>query len=84
MKNEFIATVINEFVYYYKALTARDYLGEYRSRLFFLGEKITVTQGGKTYIAKAVDIDDMCHLIVETDTGERKTLFAGEITVKMK
>ena len=83
-KNEFIAEVINEFVHYYNNLTEREYLGEYRSRLFFLGQEVTVTQGTETYIAKAVDVDDMCHLIVETDAGERKTLFAGEITVRSK
>ena len=83
-KNEFIAGVINEFVHYYNNLTAREYLSEYKSRLFFLDQEVTVTQGVETYIAKAVDIDSMCHLIVETDSGERKTLFAGEITVKPK
>ena len=81
-KNEFIAEVINNFVGYYKKLTAREYLGEYRERLFFIGETVRVTQGDSSYEAKAVDIDDMCHLIVKTDSGETKTLFAGEITVR--
>lgn len=81
-KNEFIAEIINSFVTYYKNLIAREYLGEYRERLFFIGETVRVTQGDSSYEAKAVDIDDMCHLIVKTDSGETKTLFAGEITVR--
>ena len=81
-KNEFIAEIINNFVAFYKKLTDREYLGEYRERLFFIGETVRVTQGDSTYEAKAVDIDDMCHLIVKTDSGEIKTLFAGEITVR--
>lgn len=81
-KNEFIAEVINIFVSYYKNLTDKEYLREYRSRLFFIGETVRVTRGDDTYEAKAVDIDDMCHLIVETDIGEMQTLFAGEITVR--
>ena len=81
-KNEFIAEIINIFAGYYKNLTARKYLNEYRKRLFFIGETVRVTHGDNTYEAKALDIDDMCHLIVETDTGEKRTLFAGEITVR--
>ena len=81
-KNEFIAEIINNFVTYYKKLTDREYLKEYRERLFFIGETVRVAQSESVYEARAVDIDDMCHLIVETDRGEMKTLFAGEITVR--
>ena len=81
-KNEFIAEVINVFIDYYKNLTDKIYLREYRERLFFLGETVRITQADTTYEATAVDIDDMCHLIVETTDGERKTLFSGEITVR--
>lgn len=81
-KNEFIAEIINRFVAHYKKLRFREYLREYRERLFFIGETVRVTQGESSFEAKAVDIDDMCHLIVKTDSGETKTLFAGEITVR--
>lgn len=81
-ENEFIGELINKFVAYYKRLSDRKYLEEYRRRLFFIGETVRVTQGEDSYEARAVDIDDMCRLIVETDNGERKTLFAGEITVR--
>lgn len=81
-KNEFIAEIINRFVAHYKKLRFREYLREYRERLFFIGETVRVTQGECSFEAKAVDIDDMCHLIVKTDSGETKTLFAGEITVR--
>ena len=82
LKNEFIAEIINLFIHYYKNLTAKEFLGVYREKLFFIGETVSITQGDSSYEAKAVGIDDMGHLIVETRTGERKTLFAGEITVR--
>lgn len=84
IKNHLIGEVINRFVYYYQNLSAKEYLAEYRKRLFFLGEKITVTEGDKTYPAEAVDIDDMCHLVVKTKSGEEKILFGGEISIKPK
>lgn len=82
LKNEFIAEIINVFTDYYDALPAREYLDEYRNRLFFLGEDIRVTRGDESFVARAVDIDSMCHLIVERDSGEIQTLFVGEITVR--
>lgn len=82
IKNHLIGEVINRFIYYYQNLIKKEYLNEYRKRLFFLGENITVVEGDKTYTAKAVDIDDMCHLIAKTEAGEIKTLFGGEISIR--
>ena len=82
IKNHLIGEVINRFIYYYRHLSEKKYLREYRKRLFFLGEEITVIEAGKTYTATALDIDDMCHLIVKTDTGEEKTLYSGEISIR--
>ena len=84
IKNHLIGEVINRFLYYYQNLTEKEYLSEYRKRLFFIGEDITVIEGDKTYTAKAIDIDDMCHLFIETETGEKKTLFGGEISIRPK
>lgn len=82
IKNHLIGEVINRFIYYYRNLPKKEYLTEYRKRLFFLGEDVTVVEGDKTYAAKAVDIDDMCHLIVKNEAGEMKTLFGGEISIR--
>ncbi len=84
IKNHLIGEVINRFIYYYHSLPEKEYLSEYRKRLFFIGEEITVIEADKTYIAEALDIDDMCHLIVKTETGEKKALFGGEISIKPK
>jgi len=84
IKNHLIGEIINRFIYYYRNLTRREYLQEYRKRLFFLGEEITVITSDETYTAKAVDIDDMCHLVVKTKDSGTKTLFGGEISIKPK
>ena len=84
IKNALIAQIANGVVFFYKYLQKRLFIPEYKKRLFFLGEEITVTQGNETYKATAVDIDSMCHLIVKTPDGVEKTLHSGEISIKLK
>lgn len=84
IKNRLIAEIINRFVYYYRNLPKKEYLSSYRDRIFFLGEEITIMEADKTYSATAMDIDDMCHLIVALPDGKTKCLFSGEISIKAK
>ena len=83
IKNALIAQIANGVVFFYKYLQKRLFIPEYKKRLFFLGEEITVTQGNETYQATAVDIDSMCHLIVKTADGKERTLHSGEISIKL-
>ena len=83
IRNELIAEIINSFIYYYRRLPDNSYITQYRKRLFFLGQQITVTQGDTSFTATAVDVDNMCRLIIERN-GERQLLNAGEISVKIK
>ncbi len=84
IKNRLIGEIINRFVYYYRNLRNKEFINSYRSRLFFLGEEITVIESDKTYSAVATDIDDMCHLVVTLPDGNIKSLFSGEISIKPK
>ena len=83
IKNKLIAEIANALIFYYKCFKKKLFIEEYKKRLFFLGEEITVTQGNESYKATAVDIDSMCHLIVKTADGEEKTLQSGEISIKL-
>ena len=83
IKNKLVAEIANALIFYYKYFNKKLFMEEYKKRLFFLGEEITVTQGNESYQATAVDIDSMCHLIVETPDGELKTLCSGEISIKL-
>jgi BirA family biotin operon repressor/biotin-[acetyl-CoA-carboxylase] ligase len=83
IKNKLIAEIANSLIFYYKSLKNKLFIEEYKKRLFFLGEEITVTQGNESYKATAVDIDSMCHLIVKTSDGEEKILHSGEISIKL-
>ena len=84
IKNHLIGEVINRFIYYYYNLPLKEFIPQYKKRLFFLGEEITVIETDKNYTAKAIDIDNMCHLIIRTPDGNEKKLYGGEISVKLK
>ncbi len=57
-------------------------MAEYRARNLTPGRDVTVRcVSGEHYPARAVDIDDCGHLIVERN-GERLTLDSGEVSVK--
>ena len=84
IKNKLIAEIANGLIFYYKTFKNKLFIPEYKKRLFFLGEEITVTQGNEVYQATAVDIDEQCHLIVRKKDGEESTLHSGEISIKLK
>lgn len=47
-----------------------------------LGCDIIIYQGEKAWQAKALDVLDNGHLLVETDKGERQVITSGEISIK--
>ncbi len=83
IKNELIAEIISRFTALYKKLPDKSYMSSYRKRLFFLGEKIEAIRQNGSFVARAIDIDEMCRLIVEFDGGERCILGWGEISTRI-
>ncbi len=83
-RERLIAEAVNRFMYHFGTIESKDFLPPYKSRLFFLGKEITVISPDGDYNAVAEDIDSMCRLVVQTESGEIKTLGSGEISVKIK
>lgn len=83
-KNRMAAEILNRFMKHYAGFGSTEYINEYRKRCFVLGKQVRViTPDGET-AARALDIDDECHLIVEYEDGSKKALSSGEISVRMK
>lgn len=82
IKDRLTEEIINRFVFHYKNLPDKSFMQGYKDRLFILGENVTVIKGETSFVAKAVDIDHMCHLVVETADGRLITLDSGEISVR--
>lgn len=77
-RNRLAGEIINRILYKNKPDEA-DLFVQYKARLFMLGENIAVVKEKESYTAKALDIDEQGHLIVQKQNGETETLLSGEI-----
>lgn len=76
------ADIASFLLEYAKDISSRAFLGEYKERLFMLGKEITVITPNETYLATASDISSDAHLTVTLQDGEKRTLSAGEISIR--
>lgn len=83
LKNDMLAVVLNRFFYYYKNFEAKEFIEEYRKRSFVIGKDINIISGNSTRKAKAIGIDDSCHLIVENEDGQTESVSSGEISIRL-
>lgn len=82
-RNQIIAEILNEFYKYFENLDSKSFLKEYKDKSFILGRDIKVIKSGETFFAKALDIDNNFHLVVQYETGEKEALSSGEISIKI-
>ena len=71
-----------QFSEFYENIEKGTFLEESRRRSFVLGKQITVHTAEGTYEAKAVDLNEEGHLIIEKD-GQKECLYTGEITIRV-
>jgi len=78
-----IANLLDYFMEYYKDFKSKSYVKEYIERSMIIGKTITVIEGFKTSVAKAIDIDKNCRLKVQFEDGTTKWLSSGEVSTKI-
>ena len=78
-----IANLLDYFMEYYKDFKSKSYVKEYIERSMIIGKTITVIEGSKTSVAKAIDIDKNCRLKVQFEDGTTKWLSYGEVSTKI-
>lgn len=78
-----IANLLDYFTEYYKDFKSKSYVKEYIERSMIIGKTITVIEGSKTSVAKAIDIDKNCRLKVQFEDGTTKWLSSGEVSTKI-
>ena len=81
-RNRLIAEILNGLEALYGSLETGDFLQESRERSNVIGRKVTVIEGGRTYPARALDIDDQGRLIIETENGT-SCLNYGEVSLRI-
>lgn len=67
-----------------KNLSAEYTVEEYKSYLHFLGEEITLIEGEKEVIVRALDVDGLGRLIVEDGAGKTRAVAAAEVSLRLK
>lgn len=82
IKNKILAETLNRYFYYYKNFAKKEFIAEYKKRGLVLGKGIRVVTKDGERKATALDIDDMCHLLVEYEDGTRENLSTGEISIR--
>ena len=78
-----IANLLDYFMEYYKDFKSKSYVKEYIERSMIIGKTITVIEGSKTSVAKAIDIDKNCRLKDQFEDGTTKWLSSGEVSTKI-
>ena len=78
-----IAATLDSFWGYYKNLSAREFLDEYRARSILLDRDIYVFSRDAKQPARALAIDDDCRLVVRYENGEVAALSSGEVSVRL-
>lgn len=77
-----IAEILNELEELYGTLASGGFLEESRRRSLVIGKEIKVVGAEQSYPAKAVAIDELGQLVVETEKG-RQALHSGEISIRL-
>ena len=73
------AEFLNTFFKYYKNLSAREFMSEYRSRSMLTDKEIAFVWGNKTFNGTVKGIDDTMRLVVRLGSGEETAFSSGEV-----
>ena len=79
-----MAECLNCFFHYYNQLPQRNYVEEYRKRSLILGKEILVMSTENGIPARAIDIDEDCHLLVEYENKKQEWLSSGEVSIRKR
>ncbi len=83
-KEALIEEILKELERWYPTLWNGEFLKESKARSILLGKEILVIDAsvsGGSYEAKAVDLDEMGHLIIERK-GKKELLNSGEVSIR--
>ena len=82
-RSTLIARIYRELTPYLSDPSNRAWLEEYRAHSAVIGKDIVWTENGVSRKGRAVGIDDLGGLCVQTEDGESCTLQSGEISVRL-
>lgn len=81
-RDRLVGVFLRKFLSYYKSMPEVAFYEEYRKRLLYVGEKITVREKESFYTATVLGVNESLQLEVLTLDGKKKTLYTEEITIR--
>lgn len=84
MRNKIAGTILQKFWEYYRHLSKRPFLGEYRRRLLIQGKKVYIDdfRGKEPRLAEVLGVDEDFRLLVRYSNGQKVALSSGEVTLR--
>lgn len=83
IKEKIVAEIINNlFDMYYRNDTT--FIEKYKDYSYLTGKEINIIKTDCVETATVLGIDDNCHLVVKTENGEIKTIFSGDVSVRIR
>lgn len=81
-KWQLLLSILENFKTAYEHFDAKIIVGAYKNRCSTIGKTVKVLKNdGDEYLARAIDIDDDGHLVVQTDKVEKRVLDSGEVKI---
>lgn len=81
-RSRLITEILMRFWDYYKNLSDKLFLAEYKARSFIIGQDVDVVLGESLRKARVLDIDGDCRLVVRFEDGSVEALSTGEVSIR--
>lgn len=78
-----LQSILNKFVLYYNRLPEgqKDIISSWKNRLQLIGREIIIESAGNEYQGKAVDISQRGELLLQDESGEIQSFWAGDTSL---
>ncbi len=84
IKARLVAAILREFLKYYKEITERKFMADYKAYSIVMGKQVEAYTESSSEIVTVLDINQDGALIVEDKEGQCKELTTGEIRIRPK
>lgn len=87
LREQLVAGIVNRFYEYYEHLADREFFEYYRTHSCLIGREVLVTNlatDTEGRVARAIAIDEECHLVVEYEDGQREALQSGDVRLRLR
>lgn len=83
LRNKLSAKILDEFYDYYSKFDVNYIAKKYKELSCVIDKEVLVMEKNEKILARVIDIDKECGLVVKFSNGDTRTLISGEISLKL-